>query len=191
MYKFFIHATNVIKFFGFGIKIDYSSKKIKKMSGVLVLNYDYTHLNITSTRRGFILVDKGKAEIIKSDETPIAGGYNNYVRPLIIRLLSYIKFHTRLIRVNRSRIYKRDNHQCVYCDSKKQLTLDHVIPKSRGGSNDWTNLVTCCFKCNLKKGNRTPEEAKMTMSVKPFVPSLLNDNGALNKIWNDYQNSFV
>jgi 5-methylcytosine-specific restriction endonuclease McrA len=161
------------------------------MSGVLVLNYDYTPLNITSTRRGFILVDKGKAEIIKSDETPIAGGYNNYVRPLIIRLLSYIKFHTRLIRVNRSRIYKRDNHQCVYCDSKKQLTLDHVIPKSRGGSNDWTNLVTCCFKCNLKKGNRTPEEAKMIMSVKPFVPSLLNDNGALNKIWNDYQQSFV
>jgi hypothetical protein len=161
------------------------------MSTVLVLNYDYTPLNITSTRRGFILVDKGKAEIIKSDDEPIIGGYNNYTRPLIIRLLSYIKFHARLIRVNRARIYKRDNHQCVYCDSKKQLTLDHVIPKSRGGGNEWTNLVTCCFNCNLKKGNRTPEEAKMTMRVKPFVPSLLNDNGLLNKLWNDYQNSFV
>ena len=98
------------------------------MSTVLVLNYDYTPLNITSTRRGFILVDKGKAEIIKSDDEPIIGGYNNYTRPLIIRLLSYIKFHARLVRVNRARIYKRDNHQCVYCDSKKQLTLDHVIP---------------------------------------------------------------
>lgn len=74
------------------------------MSGVLVLNYDYTPLNITSTRRGFILVTKGKAEIIKSDDEPIVGGYNNYVRPLIIRLLSYIKFHTRLIRVNRTNL---------------------------------------------------------------------------------------
>lgn len=161
------------------------------MSGVLVLNYDYTPLNITSTRRGFILVDKGKAEIVKSDENPITAGYNTYVRPLIIRLLSYIKHNTRNIRVNRTRIYKRDNHECVYCGSKKQLTLDHVIPKSRGGRNEWTNLVTCCFKCNLKKGNRTPEEAKMTMNIKPYVPSLLNENGLLNKVWNDYQQSFV
>lgn len=161
------------------------------MSSVLVLNSDYTPLNITSARRGFILVDKGKAEIVKSDEMPISGGYKTYIRPLIIRLLTYIKFNSRNIRVNRTRIYKRDNHQCVYCDSKKQLTLDHVIPKSRGGTNDWTNLVTCCFKCNLKKGNRTPEEAKMTMRVKPFVPTLLNDNGTLSKIWNDYQQSFV
>jgi 5-methylcytosine-specific restriction endonuclease McrA len=57
--------------------------------------------------------------------------------------------------------------------------------------NEWTNLVTCCFKCNLKKGNKTPEEAKMTMTVKPYVPSLLNENGLLNKVWNDYQKSFV
>lgn len=160
------------------------------MSSVLVLNSDYTPLNITSARRGFILVDKGKAEIIKYDEIPISGGYKTYVRPLIIRLLAYIKFQIRNVRVNRTRIYKRDDYQCVYCNSNKQLTLDHVIPKSRGGSNDWTNLVTCCFKCNLKKGNRTPEEAKMPMRVKPFVPNLLNDNGTLNKIWNDYQQSF-
>lgn len=178
-------------FFVFYIKTTYYSKKLTKMSGVLVLNYDYTPLNITSTRRGFILVDKGKAEIVKSDENPIIAGYNTYVRPLIIRLLNYIKFNTRNIRVNRTRIYKRDNHECVYCGSKKQLTLDHVIPKSRGGRNEWTNLVTCCFKCNLKKGNKTPEEAKMTMKEKPYVPSLLNDNGLLNKVWNDYQQSFV
>ena len=93
------------------------------MSGVLVLNYDYTPLNITSTRRGFVLVDKGKAEIVKSDENPIIAGYTNYVRPLIIRLLSYIRYNTRNIRVNRTRVYKRDNHECVYCGSKKELTL--------------------------------------------------------------------
>ena len=161
------------------------------MSNVLVLNYDYTPLNITSTRRGYVLVDKGKAEIIKSDENPIVAGYQTYVRPLIIRLLSYIRFNQRNLKANRTRIYKRDNHECAYCGSKKQLTLDHIIPKSRGGGNDWNNLVTCCFKCNLKKGNKTPEEAKMVLKVKPYAPTLINVNGLLNKIWNDYQESFV
>ena len=161
------------------------------MSSVLVLNYDYTPLNITSTRRGYVLVDKGKAEIIKSDENPIVAGYKSYVRPLIIRLLSYIRFNPRNIKVNRTRIYKRDNHECVYCGSKKQLTIDHVLPKSRGGKNEWTNLVTCCFKCNVKKANRTPEEANMKMTQVPYVPQILVENTNLKKIWADYQKSFV
>ena len=161
------------------------------MSNVLVLNYDYTPLNITSTRRGYVLVDKGKAEIIKSAENPIVAGYQTYVRPLIIRLLSYIRFNQRNLKVNRTRIYKRDNHECAYCGSKKQLTLDHIIPKSRGGGNDWNNLVTCCFKCNLKKANKTPDEAKMVLKVKPYAPTLISENGLLKKIWDDYQESFV
>jgi 5-methylcytosine-specific restriction endonuclease McrA len=160
------------------------------MSNVLVLNYDYTPLNVTSIRRGFVLVDKGKAEIIKSDENPISSGYKTFVRPLIIRLLNYIKHKTRTIRASRPRIYKRDHYQCVYCGSNKDLTLDHVIPKSRGGGNEWTNLVTSCFKCNLRKGNRTPEEAKLTMTQKPFVPTLVGENPKLQTVWNDYQKSF-
>jgi 5-methylcytosine-specific restriction endonuclease McrA len=136
-------------------------------------------------------VDKGKAEIIKSAENPIVAGYQTYVRPLIIRLLSYIRFNQRNLKVNRTRIYKRDNHECAYCGSKKQLTLDHIIPKSRGGGNDWNNLVTCCFKCNLKKANKTPEEAKMVLKVKPYAPTLISENGLLKKIWDDYQESFV
>jgi 5-methylcytosine-specific restriction endonuclease McrA len=161
------------------------------MDGVLVLNYDYTPLNITTTRRGFILVDKGRAEIVKSDENPIRAGYNTYIRPIIIRLLNYVKFQTRNMRPNRPRIYKRDNYECVYCGSKKELTLDHVIPKSRGGRNDWMNLVTSCFKCNLKKSNRTPEEAKMIMRKLPYAPTFMNENASLNKIWDDYQKSFA
>jgi hypothetical protein len=145
------------------------------MSTVLVLNYDYTPLNVTSVRRGFVLVDKGKAEVIKSDENPITAGYDVYVRPVIIRLLKYIKYQVRKLRANRARIYKRDNHECVYCGSKKDLTLDHVMPKSRGGGNEWTNLVTSCFKCNLRKGNRTPDEAKMFLKQKPYVPTLINN----------------
>ena len=161
------------------------------MSHVLVLNYDYTPLNVTSVQRGFVLVDKGKAEIVKSDENPIVSGYKTYVRPVIIRLLRYIRHYTRQLRANRNRIYKRDGYECVYCGSGRNLTLDHVIPKSRGGSNNWTNLVTSCQKCNLKKADRTPEEARMKLRLQPFAPTLVNENLTLSKIWNDFQNTFV
>ena len=160
------------------------------MNNVLVLNYDFTPLNITSLRRGFILVDKGKAEIVKSDENPISNGFKTFVRPLIIRLLNYIKYYVRNVAPSRNRIYKRDGNECVYCGSKKQLTIDHVMPKSRGGKNEWTNLVACCFKCNLKKSNRTPEEAKMTMKHNPFVPQITIDNIILTNVWSEYKNEF-
>ena len=121
------------------------------MTTVLVLNSDYTPLNVTSVQRGFVLVSKGKAEVVRSSENPIISGYKSFIRPVIIRLLKYIRYRTRLNKPNRSRIYKRDGYECVYCGSKKSLTLDHVIPKSKGGLNTWENLVTSCFKCNLKK----------------------------------------
>jgi CRISPR/Cas system Type II protein with McrA/HNH and RuvC-like nuclease domain len=160
------------------------------MNQVLVLNFDYSPLNITTFQRGFNLVYKGKAEIVKSDEKSIFSGLKKAVRPVIIRLLKYITFHSKVYRISRSKIYRRDGHECVYCGSKKTLTLDHVIPKSRGGKNTWENLVTSCFKCNLKKADRTPEEAKMKMSHQPYIPSLMMDNHTLEGVWNDYQNSF-
>jgi 5-methylcytosine-specific restriction endonuclease McrA len=79
----------------------------------------------------------------------------------------------------------------VYCGSVKQLTLDHVIPKSRGGKNTWNNLVTCCFTCNLKKGNKTPDEAKMVMRTQPYTLNILTENSFLNKLWEEYQKSFI
>jgi CRISPR/Cas system Type II protein with McrA/HNH and RuvC-like nuclease domain len=160
------------------------------MEQVLVLNFDYSPLNVTTIQRGFNLVYKGKAEIVKSDMKDIISGVKKYTRPLVIRLLTYIKFHKRAYRANRTRIYKRDGYECAYCGSKKSLTLDHVIPKSRGGTNSWENLVTSCFSCNLKKANRTPEEAKMKMNHIPFVPSIMNDNYVLQNVWDDLQKSF-
>ena len=71
------------------------------------------------------------------------------------------------------------------------LTLDHVIPKSRGGKNDWTNLVTSCFKCNLKKADKTPEEAKMKMKHKPFAPTLVGENITIQKVWSEFQQTFI
>ena len=161
------------------------------MDAVLVLNYDFTPLNVTTTKRGFVLVDKGKAEIVKSDENPIVAGFKTYVRPLIIRLLNYIKFYTRTLKPNRNRIYRRDEHECVYCGSKKSLTIDHVLPKSRGGINEWVNMVTSCIKCNLKKADRTPEEAKMKLRKQPYIPTLVTENNIVSNLWNDFQKSFV
>jgi CRISPR/Cas system Type II protein with McrA/HNH and RuvC-like nuclease domain len=161
------------------------------MQQVLVLNFDFTPLNVTSLQRGFILVIKGKAEIIEADANPIVTAYKEYVRPLIIRLLRYINYRGNSIRVNRQRVFKRDGHQCVYCGSQKELTIDHVQPRSRGGRNTWTNLVTCCSKCNHKKGNKTPEEANMKLKKKPYEPTFVNEHESLTGVWDKVKETFV
>jgi len=163
------------------------------MDKVLVLNADYTPLNVTSLRRGFILVIKGKAEILEKGVEPIITTIGDFVRPVIIRLLNYVRYHTKPLKINRKRLYKRDDNQCVYCGSKKHLTIDHVLPKSRGGDNSWKNLVTCCLSCNLKKGNKTPEEAGMKMIRKPYEPSIFSNivNPQVDIIWGNFKKSFV
>ena len=162
------------------------------MDKVLVLNADYTPINVTTTIRGFNLVSNGKAEILKSGELPIMAGSTTLVRPLIIRLLSYVIFRVRTLKINRHRVFRRDNHKCVYCGSSKNLTIDHVLPKSRGGGNTWANLVTCCKSCNRIKDNKTPEEAGMKLLVKPFEPSIFSNviNPNIEEIWTDFQKTF-
>lgn len=162
------------------------------MNSVLVLNSDYSPLNVTSLQRGFTLVYKGKAEVLKSSEEPIVCGVKKFTRPLIIRLLTYVSFKRRRVRVNRHRILKRDNHSCVYCGSKKQLTIDHLIPKSKGGGNTWDNLVTCCISCNSKKGDKMLHETNMKLMKKPTEPTIFSDSvgQSLQKLWIEFQNSF-
>jgi len=161
------------------------------METILVLNSDYTPLNITTFKRAIILVIKGKAEIIKNDVDFIRTETINYEKPLIIRLLKYISHKMKNLRVNRQRLYKRDNHECAYCGSKKELTIDHIIPKSRGGKNSWNNLITCCLPCNLKKGHKTPDEARMPLRFTPKTPSFLSNDSSIIKIWEDYKSSFA
>ena len=163
------------------------------MDKVLVLNADYTPINVTSVIRGFVLVSKGKAEILKSYDNPIVTGYKTYAKPLIIRLYNYVKYRAKSLKLNKTRILKRDNFECVYCGSSQHLTIDHIIPKSRGGKNSWSNLVTCCSPCNLKKGDRTPEEARMKMRFSPFEPKVMSDlmNFTLANIWEDFQKGYV
>lgn len=161
------------------------------MEKVLVLNYDYTPINVTSSSKGFKLVYKGKAELLKGSDNPICTGYTKFVRPLIIRLLKYIKFRPSGIKVNRNRIYRRDGNECGYCGSKKELTIDHIVPRSKGGSNSWSNLITCCHKCNLYKADRTPSEAGMVLKKRPYEPSLFSDilNSSVETAWNEFKNS--
>jgi CRISPR/Cas system Type II protein with McrA/HNH and RuvC-like nuclease domain len=160
------------------------------METVLVLNFDYTPLNVTSIRRGFVLVDKGKAEILKEYDNPIITTVGRLVKPLIIRLLKFINYHNKKdLKISRQRIYQRDGFQCVYCGTHKNLTIDHVMPKSRGGANSWENMVTCCFTCNSKKGSKTPEEANMSMRVRPYKPSVFSElvAGRAANIWQSLQ----
>ena len=163
------------------------------MDKVLVLNSDYTPLNVTSIRRGFILVIKGKAEVLRQDAENIVTSIGEFVRPLIIRLLSYVRFKSKPVKLNRKRIFKRDNNECVYCGSKRNLTIDHIMPRSRGGKNTWANLVTCCSNCNLRKGNRTPEEAGMRMNYKAYEPTIFSSiiSVDVEELWGDFQKSFV
>jgi 5-methylcytosine-specific restriction endonuclease McrA len=144
---------------------------------IIVLNADYQPINVTSLKKGFNLVYKGKAEVLVSDdEEEILILTKKMAMPKIIRLNHYINLPYRRLNLSKTNIFKRDGHMCIYedCGSTENLTLDHLLPKSRGGKNTWENLVTCCKKCNCKKDNRTPSEAGMKLRHKPFIPTLTN-----------------
>lgn len=141
------------------------------MERVLVLNSDYTPVNVTDISRAIKLIVKEKAEIIKEGTKVLRSEKMAFKAPTIIRLLSYVKIKFFKVILTKRNILIRDGFKCVYCGDHKNLTLDHLIPKSRGGKNDWYNLVTCCDTCNKNKGDKTPEEAKMTLLQKPTKPN--------------------
>jgi 5-methylcytosine-specific restriction endonuclease McrA len=151
---------------------------------ILVLNADYQPLNVTTLQRGFNLVFTGKAEIIKYDEKPIITDKKNYKRPLVIRLMRYVSIPFKKVPLSRYNIFRRDGHACGYCGTNNNLTIDHVLPKSRGGGNSWENLVTCCKKCNAKKDNRTPKEAGMVLLVELRTPSYMEFITKINGLEN-------
>lgn len=161
------------------------------MDRVLVLNSDYTPLNVTDTRRGFILVMKGKAEIVKEDVNKIVTTIGEFVKPLIIRLVNYVRFRRNAIKVGRRRVMKRDGYQCGYCGSKKNLTIDHIIPKCKGGDNSWSNLVTCCNKCNNLKDDKTPEEVGLKLKTKPYEPTIFSAviSEEVEVIWTNFKDN--
>jgi 5-methylcytosine-specific restriction endonuclease McrA len=138
------------------------------MGKVLVLNASYEPLNITSWRRAVVLLLKGKAEQLEHNGQLI---YQDLPIPTVIRLRQYVKVPYKEIPLTRRNLLERDHHTCQYCNYKgEELTLDHVLPRSRGGDDSWENLVTACVRCNVKKGNRTPKEANMSLNYQPRRP---------------------
>ena len=162
------------------------------MEKVLVLNADFTPINVTSVYKGFTLVSKGKAEVLKASDKPLLSGMGEFVRPLIIRLLNFVKYRVHKLKINRHRLYKRDGHECTYCGSKRNLTIDHILPKSKGGQNTWMNLVTSCSSCNRLKGDKTPEEAGMKMNILPYEPNIFSEiiNSSVEDIWENFKKTF-
>ncbi|MGK7933410.1 MAG: HNH endonuclease [Microcystaceae cyanobacterium] len=161
------------------------------MGKVLVLNASYEPLNITSWRRAVVLLLKGKAEQLEHNEKTI---YTNFPLPSVIRLRYYVRVPYKEIPLTRRNVLERDRHTCQYCSYRgDDLTLDHVIPRSRGGKDTWENLVAACVRCNVKKGNRTPKEAQMKLKVQPRRPYsslhfelVKHTRGELNQEWRKY-----
>lgn len=125
---------------------------------ILVLNFDYTPLNIVAGKRAIVLLLKQRAQRI-SDR--------------VIRLLKYIRIPlSRAAREKptKSAIYRRDNHSCQYCGSTRNLTIDHLIPRCRGGQDTWENLVIACSKCNTEKGDKPLQNTRLRLKKKPKPP---------------------
>jgi 5-methylcytosine-specific restriction endonuclease McrA len=136
----------------------------------LVLNAGYEPLAVVSFRRAIVLVLAGKASIVADGGMPVVGGSVTLPRPSVILLARYVRVpHGRSVPISRRGVLRRDNHRCAYCDAHA-TTVDHVLPRSRGGGDTWENLVACCARCNNVKGDRTPEEKGWVLRVRPSVP---------------------
>ncbi|WP_026167191.1 HNH endonuclease [Balneola vulgaris] len=160
-------------------------------ANVLVLNQDYQPLSICSIQRSMKLIFLDKAELLHDHPTKkLRTTRQQYDYPSVIRLRSYIRIPYSKVVLTRRNIMRRDGFKCQYCGKKSNLTIDHVLPKSRGGKDTWENLTTACDKCNVKKGNRTPKEALMPLRSEPYRPvpiTFFRDfNGGVQEPWKPY-----
>lgn len=142
---------------------------------VLVLNASYEPINICAARRAMVLVLKGVASAEEESMCMVHSARSAMKLPTVIRLLEYRRIPHQTRALSRKNILMRDRFTCQYCHRAlpaSELTLDHVIPRSRMGETSWENLVACCHRCNNRKGNRTPEEAGMKLARMPRPFSL-------------------
>lgn len=138
---------------------------------VLVLNQNYEPLNVCNVRRALVLVLRGKAEVLEHGRNVIHSASSSFPLPSVIRLINLIRRPRPRVRLTRKEIFARDGWTCVYCGRPtRELTLDHVVPRHRGGEHSWENLVSACKPCNHRKAGRTPAEARMAMHREPHVP---------------------
>jgi 5-methylcytosine-specific restriction endonuclease McrA len=167
------------------------------MEHTLVLNATYEPLRIVSWQKAITLLFQGKVEVIANHDREIRGVTVRVKLPSVLRLLRHVRMKRPFAEVpfSRPNVYARDDYRCQYCGghfSSSELTFDHVIPVARGGHKGWDNIVTCCVKCNRKKGDRTPEQANMKLVRKPRRPEALPSLtlslglGRAPESWRDY-----
>ncbi len=158
---------------------------------VLLLNADYSAMSICSVERAIVLVLLNKADMLHARGNRVVRSQRMQVPfPSVVRLRGYVRVPYRQIMLTRKNVLRRDGYRCQYCGARERLTIDHVMPRSRGGRDLWENLATACTACNSRKGNRTPDEAGMTLARKPFRPShvmFIRDYvGRLDDSWKPY-----
>lgn len=151
-------------------KIIIFSNNVKKM--VLLLNADYSPINTINFKKASKMIYKKKAEVIDCDKTRKI--YKDDYLPTVIRLVRYVNLPYKKVTLTRHNIFKRDDYRCAYCGSESNLTIDHIIPRSKGGGNNWENLITSCLPCNNKKDNLTLEEANMKLLYQPYKPNYIS-----------------
>lgn len=158
---------------------------------VLVLNANFEPLNVCDTRRALGLIITGKAELVANGRGYIHTTRAQYPRPSVIRLGQIIRRPRPRVKLSKREIFRRDNFTCQYCGRQtSHLTIDHVIPRHRGGLHRWDNLVAACPPCNRRKGGRLVQEARMALRRLPAEPAPsaaylfgrhLQDNGDWSK----------
>ena len=157
----------------------------------LKLDATYRPVEVIAGIDALVMCIIGKAKAIENYEAKISSPSKSFKIPSVIVLQRVVKYRLTMPSCSRKGIFERDQNICQYCNkyfSGKELTLDHVLPKSRGGSNAWSNLVAACKNCNQKKGDKTLREADMTLLIKPRSPknNLVKITPYLKKIWKDY-----
>ncbi|MDG1276289.1 MAG: HNH endonuclease [Algoriphagus sp.] len=140
---------------------------------VLVLNLDHSPVAVITPQKAIVLLLLEKASCLSVYELlKIRTVTRSYDYPAVICLNHYKNIPFRGVLLNRNNLFRRDKGECQYCGSKKQLTLDHVIPRSKGGKSNWVNLVTACHRCNVIKGDKSPEQVGLHLKTVPFKPTL-------------------
>ena len=141
-------------------------------SSVLVLNANYEPLNVCDTRRAVGLLVTGKAMMVANGRGYIYTSRTRFPKPSVIRLASMVHRPRPRVKLTKREVFRRDNFTCQYCGRQtSHLTIDHVIPRHRGGGHRWDNLVAACPQCNRQKGGRSSAEAHMPLRRRPAEPS--------------------
>ena len=140
---------------------------------MLVLNATYEPINVCTVRRAVVLLLKEKAEVIERAEFELHSATTTMARPVVIRLVSYVRIprDTHRRKITRRAVFARDDWTCQYCGSRSNLTVDHVIPRSKGGPSSWENIVASCAPCNRRKGDQLPHRVGMQLRRPPKTPS--------------------